>query len=148
MDVHASVDASVSAERLFLKVSDLSTYSEWLDIVHGVDVLSDLDGARIWQVELRARLGPFARSKRLRMVRTICETPRMVVFERQEDDGKQHSAWVLRATVDPSSTGSTLLMHLHYGGSLFTGGVLERLLADQIRQGSDRLLTMFATESN
>lgn len=148
MDVHASVDATVSADQLFSKVADLSTYSQWLDIVHGVEVLSGYDGAHVWQVELRARMGPFARSKRLRMVRTTCHAPYAVVFERQEDDGKQHSAWVLRATVDTSSTGSTLHMHLHYGGSLFTGGVLERLLADQIRQGSDRLLAMFATELN
>ncbi|MHB1090408.1 MAG: SRPBCC family protein [Ilumatobacteraceae bacterium] len=148
MDVHASVDATVSADRLFSKVADLSTYTEWLDIVHSVEVLSGVDGPKAWQVELRARLGPFARSKRLRMVRTICDAPRAVVFERQESDGKQHSAWVLRATVDTSSTGSTLHMHLHYGGSLFTGGVMERLLADQIRQGSDRLLAMFATDVN
>lgn len=148
MDAHASVDANVSADQLFSKVSDLSTYTEWLDILHGVEVLSDTNGSRAWQVELRARLGPFARSKRLRMVRTICDAPRLVVFERQESDGKQHSAWVLRATIDPSSTGSTLRMNLHYGGSLFTGGVMERLLADQIRQGSDRLLAMFATDVN
>ena len=146
MNVHASVDATVSADRLFSKVADLATYTEWLDIVHGVEALPGVDGSKVWQVELRARLGPFARSKRLRMVRTICDAPRAVVFERQESDGKQHSAWVLRATIGPSSTGSTLHMHLHYGGSLFTGGVMERLLADQIRQGSERLLAMFATD--
>lgn len=148
MDVHASVDANVSADQIFSKIADLSTYTEWLDIVHGVEAVSDTNGSQVWQVELQARLGPFARSKRLRMVRTICDAPRLVVFERQESDGKQHSAWVMRATIDPSSTGSTLDMHLHYGGSLFTGGVMERLLADQIRQGSDRLLAMFATDVN
>lgn len=148
MDVHASVDANVSADQLFSKVSDLSTYTKWLDIVHSVEVLSGDGDAPAWQVELRARVGPFARSKRLRMVRTSCDSPQAVVFERQESDGKQHSAWVLRATIDPSSTGSTLQMHLHYAGLLFTGGVMERLLADQIRQGSDRLLAMFATEVN
>jgi hypothetical protein len=31
-------------------------------------------------------------------------------------------------------------VHLHYGGTLFTGGVLERLLADQITRGQQRLL--------
>jgi hypothetical protein len=31
-------------------------------------------------------------------------------------------------------------MHLHYGGSLFTGGVLEKMLADQIVRGRERLL--------
>ena len=148
MDVYASVDATVSAEQLFSKVADLTTYTEWLDIVHGAEVVSGLDGSPAWQVELRARLGPFARSKRLRMVRTTCDSPRLVIFERQECDGKQHSAWVLRATIEPSSTGCTLHMHLHYGGSLFSGGVMERLLADQIRQGSNRLLAMFAKEVN
>lgn len=148
MDVHASVDANVSADQLFSKVSDLSTYPQWLDIVHSVEVLSAQGETPAWQVELRARVGPFARSKRLRMVRTKCELPQSVFFERQENDGKQHSAWVLRVTIIPSTIGSTLQMHLHYGGLLFTGGVMERLLADQIRQGSDRLLAMFADEAN
>ena len=148
MDVHASVDANVSADQLFSKVADLSTYSKWLDIVHSAEVLPDEGDTPAWQVELRARVGPFARSKRLRMVRTDCDSPRSVVFERQECDGKQHSAWILRATVESSSIGSTLHMHLHYGGHLFTGGVMERLLADQIRQGSDRLLAMFAIEAD
>lgn len=148
MDVHASVDANVKAEQLFSKVSDLSTYTEWLDIVHSVEVLPIEHSAPGWQVELRARVGPFARSKRLRMTRTGCEPPRTVVFERSENDGKQHSDWVLRATIDESAIGSTLHMHLHYGGLLFTGGVMERLLADQISRGSDRLVAMFAKETN
>lgn len=148
MDVHASVDALVTADQLFSKISDLTTYSEWLDIVHSVDVVSNEGPLLAWQVELRARVGPFARSKRLRMVRTSCEPPRAVVFERQESDGKQHSAWVLRATIDPSETGSKLTMHLHYGGLLFTGGVMERLLADQIRSGSDRLVAMFSADTH
>ncbi len=148
MDVHASVDAKVSAERLFPKVADLATYPQWLDIVHSVELEPVHGETPAWRVELRARVGPFARSKRLRMVRSKCESPQLVVFERQEDDGKQHSAWVLRVAIDPSESGSTLHMHLHYGGSLFTGIVMERLLADQIRHGSDRLLAMFADEAS
>lgn len=148
MDVHASVDAPVTADKLFSKISDLTTYPQWLDIVHGVEVVSNEGPMLAWQVELRARVGPFARSKRLRMVRTSCDPPRAVVFERQESDGKQHSAWVLRATIEPSATGSKLAMHLHYGGLLFTGGVMERLLADQIRRGSDRLVAMFSADTD
>ena len=41
---------------------------------------------------------------------------------------------------------STLTMHLHYGGSLWTGGVLERVLADQITSGRERLLQLVATK--
>jgi hypothetical protein len=41
---------------------------------------------------------------------------------------------------------STLTMHLHYGGSLWTGGVLERVLADQITSGRERLREIVATK--
>ena len=42
---------------------------------------------------------------------------------------------------------STLDMHLHYGGALWTGGVLERVLADQIRNGRDRLAALVSAEA-
>jgi hypothetical protein len=65
-----------------------------------------------------------------------------VVFERRETDGRKHSPWVLTAQVETTSVGSNLTVNLHYGGTLFTGGVLERLLADQIVQGRERLLAV------
>jgi hypothetical protein len=40
---------------------------------------------------------------------------------------------------------STLTMRLHYGGSLWTGGVLEKVLAEQITSGRERLLQLVAT---
>ena len=96
-----------------------------------------------WQIELRARLGPLARSKRLRMQRTVHdEAAHVVVFERHEVDGRRHSPWVLRAAVTPTADGCALQMHLHYGGALWTGGVLERTLADQIMNGRERLLAL------
>ena len=53
-----------------------------------------------WLIELRAHVGPLARSKRLRMVRTACEpVGRTVTFQRAELDGKRHAPWVLRAEV-------------------------------------------------
>ncbi len=144
MDVAANVDVPVSVEILFGYISDLKNYESWLEMVHSVKPFSqvastsqDLDA---WIVELRARLGPFARSKRLRMVQKICEAPYCVVFERAENDGRSHSAWVLSATVSPTDNGSSLQMNLHYSGSLFTGGLLERALADQIEQGREKLI--------
>jgi len=105
-----------------------------------MDVASTSHDLDTWMVELRARLGPFARSKRLRMVRRICEAPYCVVFERAENDGRSHSAWVLSATVSETEIGSLMQMNLHYSGSLFTGGLLERALADQIEQGQEKLI--------
>jgi hypothetical protein len=94
----------------------------------------------VWNVQLRGKVGPFARSKNLRMVRTVNIAGSRVVFERKELDGRSHSAWVLTADISPKGEGSTVAVHLHYGGTLFTGGVLERLLADQITRGQQRLL--------
>ncbi len=92
---------------------------------------------------MRARLGPFARSKQLRMVRTRFDVPgTRVTFERRELDGRDHSPWVLRADVDEHPRGAVLRMHLHYGGGLWTGGVLERALAEQINEGRDRLAAL------
>ena len=131
-------------------VRDLAKYPQWLDIVHGVQVDQALAGEDCaWIVELRGKVGPFARSKRLRMVRTGNQKPGnqkpgFVVFERRELSARRHSSWVLTADIFEVDNGSTLKMHLHYGGALFTGGVLERLLAEQIGEGRERLLQLLA----
>ena len=72
MDVVASVEVPVSAEKLFDYVADLANYSSWLEFVHKVEPISDSGNSDpTWMVELRAKLGVLARSKRLRMSRTI-----------------------------------------------------------------------------
>ncbi len=140
MDVVASVDVPVSVEKLFDHVADLANYPSWLDFVHKVDAICDAGNTdATWQVELRARLGVLARSKRLRMARTVCEAPRLVVFERREQDLRRHAEWVLRATVSATATGARLETNLHYSGSLFTGGLLERALTEQIKTGREKL---------
>jgi len=141
MDIHATLEAPCTADALFAHVDDLARYSEWTTLVHRAD--ADPADAQAWQVELRARMGPLARSKRLRMSRTLRDPhTHVAVFERTEIDGKHHSPWVLRAQVDEVDGASTLRMHLHYGGALWTGGVLERVLADQITSGRERLLAL------
>lgn len=139
-DVRVTLDTPATRERLHDLLRDLANYPAWLDIVHAVESEPGRDDA--WRVELRGRVGPFARSKRLRMVRTEDSTSR-VVFTREEDDGRRHAAWVLTAAIDATRDGATLTMHLHYGGGLF-GGVLERLLAEQIEAGRSRLLAELA----
>ena len=92
MEVVASVDVPVSVEKLFDYVADLANYPSWLEFVHKVDAISDAgDTDATWQVELRARLGVLARSKRLRMTRTVYEAARLVVFERREQDSRRHA---------------------------------------------------------
>lgn len=140
MDIDASLEAPCDPAVLFSWVDDLARYVEWTDVVHSATADGDVS---TWRVELRARVGPFARSKQLRMVRTLHDSvQRVVEFERRELDGKKHAPWVLRAEVDESGEASTLRMHLHYGGALWTGGVLERALAEQITSGRERLAAL------
>ena len=144
MDVTASLEAHCPAEVLFELVDDLSTYPQWNGLVH--HAVAE-DGGAAWDVELRARMGPLARSKRLRMVRTQRDAETFTVrFERDQADGRNHSPWVLDASIVERDAVSTLTMHLHYGGSLWTGGVLERVLADQITSGRERLRELVSTK--
>jgi len=141
VDVTATLDAPCPPAQLFEVVSDLETYPRWLDIVPRVVVAPGGEGPPAWTVDLRGRLGPFARSKRLRMVRTRLDEPTTVVFERRERDGRSHSPWLLEASVAPTDGGSVLTMHLYYGGKLW-GPLVERLLADEIEQSRPRLLAL------
>lgn len=144
MDVTASLEAQCGAALLFEFVDDLSTYPQWNGLVHSA--VSEPGNDQAWDVQLRARLGPLARSKRLRMVRTLRDADTFTVkFERDQADGRSHAPWVLGATILERNGLSTLTMHLHYGGSLWTGGALERVLADQIISGRERLLELVAT---
>lgn len=139
VDVVAELVAPCPAEELFAWVADLGRYPRWLEIVTRAEPLAE-EGDGAWAVDLRGRLGPLARSKRLRMVRTR-NTPMAASFERRELDGRDHSPWVLDADVAPHPDGSELRMRLHYGGGLF-GPVLERILRDEIERSRQRLLDL------
>ncbi len=144
MDLSVDLDAPCAPERLFDHIDDLAGYPEWLEIVDRAEaVAADPadDGDAAWLVDLRGRLGPLARSKRLRMVRTTCQTPQVVRFERREHDGRDHSAWVLDARVEPTDGGSRLIMRLHYDGG-FGDAVIERLLSQAIERSKPALLEL------
>lgn len=140
MDVRASLDAACRAEVLFDQVGSLDDYDRWLEIVPRTESAPPAEGdpGPAWFVTLRGRLGPLARSKRLRMVRTVHEVPTRAVFERREVDGREHAPWVLTATVTGDEDRATLTMDLHYGGSLWVP-LLDRLLAGEIDASRRRL---------
>lgn len=142
MDLSAELVAPCAPEELFGWVQDLGRYPSWLEIVTQAQP-SD-DGS--WAVDLRGRVGPLARTKRLRMVRTELVEPTRVVFERAELDGRQHSAWTLVAEVAPDGDGARLAMSLHYGGGLFEP-LIERVLRDEIERSRHRLLGLVTAEA-
>ncbi len=156
MEISRSLRAGCSAERLFSWVEDLVLYPQWMPMVHTVEAADpDTDDPErpAWNVELQAQVGPFARSKRLRMNRTVHRPPHEVVFGRAEIDGRSHSPWVLRAVISPADDASPLdpistdlTMELHYGGGLWTGAALQRVLDDEVRRGTDGLLAVVSRE--
>ena len=141
---------AVTPAEVFPLLADLSEYPAWMPLVHAAIPLGlGDDGLPAWDVEIRARIGPFARSKRLRMQRTQLVPERLSVFERAEIDGRDHASWVLRVEVEPGRADTSseavngiteVTMHLSYDGSLWTGGPLARVFDDQVRRGRDGLV--------
>lgn len=134
-----SAETQAGPPELLELMADLRTYPHWLDVVSDVE---STDDGEAWLVTLRARVGPFSRSKRLRMVRTVHTRAGhdggSVRFERREIDGKNHSDWILAAVVeavtaeqpsdDRGAGRSRVELDLVYDGTLWSGlldGVLH-----------------------
>lgn len=143
VELSADLVAPCTPEVLFGWVRDLDRYPQWLEIVTQVEPADE--GA--WAVDLRGRMGPLARTKRLRMVRSELDEPNRVVFERAEIDGRNHSPWTLTAEVSPAPEGARLVMGLHYGGGLFEP-LIERVLRDEIERSRQRLLALVGSETS
>jgi hypothetical protein len=96
-----------------------------------------------WLVDLSAGVGPLRRTKRVRMVRAE-DTPTSLRFERSEADGRQHSPWILTATLQaPAPDRTHVTMHLHYGG-LDWVPLVGLALREEIRRAGPRLARRLA----
>ena len=133
MRTDETVVVAAPPDAVFAHVSTLDAYPAWLRIVHDVEPVDDTT-IPTWMVELRARVGPFARSKRLRMCRTEIVANESVVFERSEIDGREHAMWRLQVDLEPVADGTLVTMRLAYDGSHWSGPVLERVLGDEVRE--------------
>ncbi len=142
MDIEAELNAPCTPEVLFGWVRDLDRYPMWLEIVTQAQPNDDDS----WAVDLRGRMGPLARTKRLRMVRSELVESKRVVFERVEVDGRDHSPWTLTADVSADDGGARLVMSLHYGGGLFEP-LIERVLRDEIERSRARLLGLVSADA-
>lgn len=138
MDItlEAAFDAAPSA--VLAEVGNLPGYPEWHGMVKRVE--PDGDG---WLVDLGGKIGPFTRTKRVRMVRAAAEEerPGQVRFVRNERERDDHGGWELDCVVDPA-TGEgpcTLRFRMLYDGSSPLIGMLEPLLRAEVDKSSDRL---------
>lgn len=143
MEIERCTVLAAPIDVVFGFVERLDRYPAWMELVHDVVPVDDAEHPA-WEVELRAQVGPLARSKRLRMVRTVHVEPTAAVFERAEIDGREHSPWVLRSTLREVEGGTELRMTLAYGGSLWTGAVLQRVLDDHVERGAAALADLVA----
>ena len=152
MDIEARLTTPAAPSRVLALVDDLGVYPQWMPLVHRAEPVVGVADA--WNVELRAKVGPFARSKKLRMVRSAYERTdgaergdvARIVFERRETDERQHAMWRLTATVTAANSaagGAELVMHLHYDGRLFVS-VVEAILRQNIDAGRVRLAELLA----
>lgn len=137
LSLEAAMDAAPAD--VLAEVADLSGYPDWHGMVH--KVVPDGDG---WLVDLGGRVGPFTRTKRVRLVRATDEedaAPGRVRFVRQERDGAEHGQWELLGLVEPA-TGEgpcTLRFRLRYDGSSPLIGLLEPRLRTETERSAERL---------
>ena len=139
MDLHAAADLVADRAAAFAALEDLATYPHWLSIVAAA-IPAAPDGEAAWLVDLRGKVGPFTKTKRVRMVRTGHDPAAGTVrFERRELDGRHHNPWILtgRATDRPGGR-SHVKVHLHYGGGRTLPGA-DLLLRQETRNAGRRL---------
>lgn len=121
-------------------LADLSTYPEWNDLVTAAEPVAGADGdfGPAWSMTLRAQLGPVARSKQLRMIRTRFQDD-LVRFERRELDGRDHALWLMQAATEPAAEGgSVVALTLSYEGGLWSTA-LDGVLGSAIDRATLRL---------
>lgn len=133
-----------SAATLFSHIATLDRYPPWMRLVHRVTPMAPDERGLAWWVELRARIGPFTRSKQLRMVRTQFRDNELVKFERVEDDERDHAEWILVGEVSAAGPGTQLTMHLEYTGELWSMSVLGKILDDEVRRSTAALARLLS----
>lgn len=163
MDRTVTAQLAASRERLFAVVSDLGTFPDWLELVNRVEPAPAhaSDPGPAFSVTLRAAVGPFARSKRLRMCRNELDASAgHVQYQRCETDGRQHAAWIMTADVstatDDTATDDTatadgsrpdaverslVVIRLRYDGRMWSSlldGVLDHAVERATRRLEDR----------
>ncbi len=136
MDVTLGARIDAPPATVLAEVEDLPSYPSWHGMVHAVE--PDGDG---WLVDLGGKLGPFTRTKRVRLVRAESGVPGQVRFVRAERDRSDHGAWELQGTVDPPMGDGpcTLRFRLLYDGSSPLASMLEPVLRAETHRSADRL---------
>ena len=139
------VDLNGSSEQIFSALADLANYKNWLGFIDTVDIDT---GDTCWIVTLRAQVGPFARLKKLRMVRVEEDFPKLIRFSRKETDSKDHSDWDLHVTIsEKGDMGCSVQMVVSYSGG-FWSVPLQAVFTSHVETAKVRLQETFASNDD
>lgn len=145
MNVEASFDAPCTPELLFSIVEDLTNITPWLDLLGGADPspVDPSDAGPAWDATFAIKLGPLTKTKDVRLVRIVHTPPTDVVYERHEfpiegKDTSQIAMWRLTLRVTPTDTGSSLHVHVFYGGDAL-GDMAEGILTKELKKSRPAL---------
>jgi hypothetical protein len=139
------VDLKNSSEQVFSTLENLKAYENWLGFIYVVEELDTDGGDPCWDVTLRAEIGPFARLKKLRMVRVLSEPHKEIRFARRESDGKVHSDWSLSVKIKGEDTDRcTAFLEVAYSGR-FWSKPLQGVFNSHVAAAKDLLRTFLET---
>tara|TARA_Y100001970_G_scaffold199704_1_gene242917 strand:- start:119 stop:577 length:459 start_codon:yes stop_codon:yes gene_type:complete len=142
------VDLNGSSEQIYIALADLANYKNWLGFIDDIDTVDIDAGNTCWIVTLRAQIGPFARLKKLRMVRVEEDFPKSIRFSRKETDSKDHSDWDLHVTIsEKGDMGCSVQMVVSYSGG-FWSVPLQAVFTSHVETAKVRLRKMFSSNGN
>ena len=142
------VDLNGSSEQIYIALADLANYKNWLGFIDTIDTVDADGGGACWIVTLRAQVGPFARLKKLRMVRVEEDFPELIRFSRKETDSKDHSDWDLHVTIsEKGDMGCSVQMVVSYSGG-FWSVPLQAVFTSHVETAKVRLRKMFSSNGN
>lgn len=139
-----TVTVQTDIEHSFSVLSDLSTYTQWLNFIESVEPVESKDG-RVWMLVLKAQLGPFSRMKRLRMAKVSSEPHKFIRFERKEISGRDASDWSIDVKfkqLDLETTEITFVVS--YSGKFWTR-TLETVFNTYVDQARTDLKAYFVS---
>ena len=136
--VHAEIEHAYSV------LSELTTYTEWLNFIDSVEPVESEDDL-VWMLVLKAQLGPFSRMKKLRMARITSEPWKLIRFERKEISGRDASDWSIDVKfkqLDLETTEITFVVS--YSGKFWTR-TLESVFNTYVDQARTDLKAYFVS---
>jgi len=139
-----TVTVQAEIEHAYSVLSELTTYTEWLNFIDSVEpVESEAD--LVWMLVLKAQLGPFSRMKKLRMAKVSSEPHKLIRFERKEISGRDASDWSIDVKfkqIDLKTTEITFVVS--YSGKFWTR-TLETVFNTYVDQARTDLKAYFVS---